>query len=80
MFIHPFTALVHEETYQDYSAERINRFYEAKESLPENQEFVRINQKETLAQVFTDCRYTRKDNESMSEGLIQALKKQGFLR
>lgn len=76
----PLEAVVHEETYQDYSAERINRFYEAKESLPENQEFVRINQKETLAQVFTDCRYTRKDNESMSEGLIQALKKQGFLR
>ncbi len=76
----PLEAVVHEETYQDYSAERINRFYEAKESLPENQEFVRVNQKETLAQVFTDCRYTRKDNEAMSEGLIQALKKQGFLR
>ena len=76
----PLEAVVHEETYQDYSAERIDRFYEAKESLPENQEFVRINQKETLAQVFTDCRYTRKDNEALSEGLIQALKKQGFLR
>ena len=76
----PLEAVVHEETYQDYTPERINRFYEAKESLPENQEFVRINRKETLAQVFTDCRYTRKDNEALSEGLIQALKKQGFLR
>ena len=76
----PLEAVVHEETYQDYTPERINRVYEAKESLPENQEFVRINRKETLAQVFTDCRYTRKDNEALSEGLIQALKKQGFLR
>jgi FMN reductase [NAD(P)H] len=29
--------------------------------------------------VFTDCRYTKKDNEAMSEGLIAALKNQGFL-
>ena len=76
----PLEAIIHEETYQDYTPERIDRFYEEKESLPENQEFVRVNHKETLAQVFTDCRYTRKDNEAMSEGLIQALQKQGFLR
>jgi len=42
-------------------------------------EFMRINHKETLAQVFTDIRYTRKDNEAMSMGLIHALKHQGFL-
>ena len=76
----PLEAIIHEETYQDYTPERIDRFYEEKESLPENLEFVRVNNKETLAQVFTDCRYTRKDNEAMSEGLIQALQKQGFLR
>lgn len=53
--------------------------YAEKESLAVNQEFVRMNQKETLAQVFTDCRYTRKDNEAMSEGLREALRRQGFL-
>ena len=57
----------------------IDKYYEAKEHLPENLEFMRINNKETLAQVFTDIRYTRKDNETMSEGLIYALKHQGFL-
>ena len=41
---------------------------------------MRLNGKQTLAQVFTDCRYTRKDNEAMSAGLIDVLKKQGFLR
>ena len=30
--------------------------------------------------VYTDCRYTRKDNEAMSAGLLEVLKKQGFLR
>ncbi len=75
----PLKAFVHEERYEDYTPERIDAFYKEKESLAENQEFVRINNKETLAQVFTDCRYTKSDNEAMSEGLIKALKKQGFM-
>ena len=53
--------------------------YEYKESLPENKHFVEINSKETLAQVFTDLRYTKKDNEAMSVGLAEALKMQGFM-
>ena len=47
--------------------------------MEENQHFVKINGKENLAQVFTDCRYTKKDNEMMSSGLLDALKKQGFI-
>ena len=76
----PLAAIVHQESYDDYTPERIDAFYTEKESLPENQHFVEINHKETLAQVFTDIRYTRKDNESMSEGMIEALRRQGFLR
>ena len=76
----PLAAIVHQESYDDYTPERIDAFYTEKESLPENQHFVEINHKETLAQVFTDIRYTRKDNESMSEGMIEALRQQGFLR
>lgn len=75
----PLKAILHEETYADYTPESINEFYSEKESLPENKHFVEINNKETLAQVFTDCRYTKKDNEAMSAGMIEALKKQGFL-
>ncbi len=73
-------SFVHEETYQPYSAARIDQYYAEKEQLPENQEFVRINHKETLAQVFTDCRYTLRDNEAMSATLLDALRKQGFLQ
>jgi FMN reductase [NAD(P)H] len=75
----PIKAIVHEETYHDYTPQCIDDCYAYKESLPENKHFVEINNKETLAQVFTDLRYTKKDNESMSEGLIKALKVQGFL-
>lgn len=76
----PVEAIVHEETYNDYTLERIDTFYAYKESLAENKHFVEINHKETLAQVFTDLRYNRKDNEAMSEGLREALKKQGFIK
>jgi FMN reductase [NAD(P)H] len=75
----PLESIIHEEHYEDYSRERIDQFYAEKEQLPENQRFVSINNKETLAQIFTDIRYTRKDNEAMSVTLIDALKQQGFL-
>ena len=75
----PLESFVHQETYHDYLASDIDTYYNYKENLEENQNFVKINHKETLAQIFTDIRYTRKDNEAMSEGLLAALKVQGFL-
>lgn len=75
----PLASFVHEETYKPYTAEKIDEYYAEKEALEENREFVRINNKETLAQIFTDIRYTRKDNIAMSEGLIKALRRQGFI-
>jgi FMN reductase [NAD(P)H] len=75
----PLRAIVHHETFRDYSPKRIDDFYQEKENLPVNQEFVQVNGKETLAQVFTDIRYTKKDNEAMSAGLLDALRRQGFL-
>lgn len=75
----PIESIIHEETYRDYTPELIDRFYNEKESLVENKEFVKINNKETLAQIFTDIRYTKKDNEAMSEGLLEALRHQGFM-
>ncbi len=75
----PLQSFVHQETYKDYTREDIDRYYTVKEELEENREFCRINNKETLAQIFTDIRYTKKDNEAMSAGLLEALKHQGFL-
>jgi len=74
----PLESFIHQETYNDYLAMDIDKYYAEKEALPENQHFVEINNKETLAQIFTDIRYTRRDNETMSKGLIEALKSQGF--
>lgn len=75
----PLRSIIHDETFKGYTPEKIDDFYNEKENLEENKKFVEINNKETLAQVFTDLRYTKKDNEAMSEGMIEALKNQGFL-
>ena len=76
----PLSSILHTDVYHDYDTHAIDRAYAYKEQLEENQHFVAINHKETLAQVFTDCRYTRRDNEAMSEGMLKALRRQGFLK
>ena len=75
----PLESFVHQDTYHDYLAMDIDTYYNYKENLKENRNFVKKNHKENIAQIFTDIRYTRKDNEAMSEGLLATLKKQGFL-
>lgn len=74
----PLRGIVHEETYKNYTPEIIDDIYAYKESLPENRHFVEINHTETLAQIFTDIRYKKSDNESMSENLLKVIRKQGF--
>nr|WP_320059856.1 NADPH-dependent oxidoreductase [uncultured Bacteroides sp.] len=75
----PFEAIIHKEHYHDYTASDIDCIYRNKESLDANKRFVEENHKETLAQVFTDIRYTKKVNEFTSETLLQAIRQQGFL-
>lgn len=74
----PLKGIVHNEVYSQYSEKDIDDIYEYKESLPENKNFVEINNTETLAQIFTDIRYKKADNEFMSSGFIKILKEQGF--
>lgn len=76
----PLESIVHSEHYHDYTQDDIERIYALKESLEANKQFVKENNKENLAQVFTDVRYTRKDNEASSEEMIKALKRQGFMK
>lgn len=74
----PLEGIIHQEQYHDYSPEDIDRIYAYKESLPENKHFVEINHTETLAQIFTDIRYTKEGNEAMSKVLKETLRKQRF--
>ena len=75
----PLEAVVHHETYHDYVNEDINRLYADLELSDQTRHLLEINQKETLAQIFTDKRYPKKDNESVSEVYLEVLKEQGFM-
>jgi len=75
----PLEAVVHNETYQDYSAEDIDGFYSEKEGRTDSKKFIAENNKETLAQVFTDVRYKKADNVYFSKMFLQVLKDQGFM-
>lgn len=76
----PLNGVIHHETYNDYTEERISEIYNYKENLDSSKQFVKENNKEFLAQVFTDVRYKKKDNEYFSEKMIETLRKQGFLK
>lgn len=76
----PLAAVVHQEAYVDYTPDTIDELYGEKEALEVNKQFVKENNKETLAQVFTDVRYTKKNNEYFSEVLLKVLKDQGFMK
>ncbi|MDR3140537.1 MAG: nitroreductase family protein [Tannerellaceae bacterium] len=75
----PLEAIIHHETYTDYTSDDINALYKAKEELSINKRYVKENNKETLAQVFTDVRYARANNEYFSEAYLNVLKDRGFI-
>lgn len=63
----PLNAVVHNEKYTDYTAEDIDKIYAEKENLNSTKELIKINKTENLAQIFTQKRYTKKDNELFSK-------------
>ncbi len=76
----PLDSVVHHETYKDFTDEDISSIYAEKENSDFYKQFVAENGKETLAQVFTDIRYSKKNNEFFSEKFLDALKVQGFMK
>lgn len=75
----PLAAIIHSEHYNEYTPGRINQLYAEKEARSDSRGFVEENGKTTLAQVFTDVRYPRHNNEHFSEVFLDFLKKAYFL-
>jgi nitroreductase len=75
----PLEAVIHDEVYNDYSSDDINRFYYEKERRDDSLQFIKENNKESLAQVFTGVRYKKEDNVAFSKLLMQVLNDQGFM-
>lgn len=76
----PVETFVHNEVYSDYSEEKINKFYKEKEKHPNTIAILKENNLENLAKVFTERRYTKKDNEFFAEVLKKALEDQSLLK
>lgn len=75
----PGSGLIHHETYKDYSPADIEDIYREKESLPLTAKLIEENKLDNLAQIFTQKRYTKKDNLHFSKVLLDVLKQQGFM-
>lgn len=76
----PLKGIIHWEKYTDYSVVNIKELFAFKENLEASKKFIFENKKKTLAQVFTDVRYKKSDNEFFSQKMIEVLKEQGFLK
>lgn len=76
----PLDGIVHHEQYADYTDADIDRIYAEKEALESSKRFIEENGKQTLAQVFTEVRYTREGCEAFSEKFREALVRQGFVK
>ena len=74
----PLESVVHEETYQDYHEDKINKIYSERESSEETKNLLEVNKKENLAKIFTDIRYKKGDNEFFSEKYLKVIRDQGF--
>lgn len=71
-------AIIHHERYQDYSVEDVIKIYAEKEAREDSRGFVAENGKKTLAQVFTDVRYPRNNNELFSKIYKDFIESKGF--
>ena len=75
----PMEAVVHNETYNDFTENDINGLYRDKEAMELTFKLLKENNKETLAQIFTDNRYKRTDNVLFSKKYLEVIEKQGFM-
>jgi nitroreductase len=76
----PLEGVVHTEKYKNYGSADIDRIYAEKENLEQTKELLKINQKETLAQIFADKRYPKKDNQFFSLRYMKTIADQGFMQ
>lgn len=76
----PVEGILHYEKYNDYSLSDIKKIYKIHDEDPRNDKFIKENNKENIAQVFTDIRYPKSLNEQVSESFFSLLKNKGFVK
>lgn len=76
----PLEGVVHYEQYQPYTEASIDEIWFERERSEETLKLLEDNNLPNLARIFTERRYTKKDNLAFSDSFISVLKKQGFLK
>lgn len=71
----PLDAIRHNETFHSYNGENIRRWYEMKENLPESKNFLKINNKKTLAQIYAEIRYPEPLNKALGDDMLRIMNK-----
>ena len=74
----PLDAVVHYEKYTDYTSAEIDELWAEREESDETRRLLEENGLENLAKIFTERRYTRRDNVAVSQSYFALLKEQGF--
>ncbi len=74
----PISAILHHEKYHEYTDINIREIYSEKEARDDSKKFIAENGKETLAQVFTDIRYTKANNEYFSQLYYDFITSHGY--
>lgn len=76
----PLRAIMHEECYRNVTDDEVIDLFKAKDDYAPNRKFIEENNKQTLAQVFTDVRYPRSMNEEFSRTFLDLLRAKHFLK
>lgn len=71
---------LHIENYSVADEKKLEEIFRIHTENPENEKFIMENNKENLAQVFSEVRYPRALNEEVSVSFMQLLKKKGFIK
>ncbi len=74
----PERAVVHYEAYNDFSEADIEEIYKELEESDFTRQLIKENKTQSLAQIFTEKRYTKENNIHFSKSLLELVKKQGF--
>ncbi|MDE7419579.1 MAG: nitroreductase family protein [Muribaculaceae bacterium] len=76
----PLDAIRHKETYHKDSNEYVIELFKTKDEFEPNKRFVEENNKESLAQLFTDIRYPESVNIEVSKTFMDLLKEKGYIK
>lgn len=84
----PLDGLVHHDTYQDYSDDRIREIYQERESkgwerymsYPRLRKLIIDSGVENLAQVYTEVKYSRRSHQEFSRKVLSYLEAQDFMK